>query len=138
MTEGENAQTYRAAIDRFNGGDLDGYLDLYADDVVFGGVSPAPMDKPGVRTFHEGFLAAFPGARVEIADLLESDDRLAARLVFDLHHEGEYMGVPPTGADAVFAITTILTMRDGRCVERWSTADMFGLMVQLGAIPAPG
>jgi hypothetical protein len=28
-------------------------------------------------------------------------------------------------------------MRDGRCVERWSTADMYGLMVQLGAVPAP-
>jgi hypothetical protein len=28
-------------------------------------------------------------------------------------------------------------VRDGRCIERWSTADMLGLMMQLGAIEAP-
>jgi predicted ester cyclase len=41
------------------------------------------------------------------------------------------MGVPASGNDAVFTITTIATVRDGKCVERWSTADMFGLMAQL-------
>ena len=46
------------------------------------------------------------------------------------------MGVPATGADAVFTLTTILTVRDGRCPERWSTADIYGLMAQLGAVPA--
>ena len=29
-------------------------------------------------------------------------------------------------------------MRDGKCVERWSTADMLGLLIQLGAVPPPG
>lgn len=95
------------------------------------------MDKAGMGAFHEAFVAGFPGARVEIVDLLESGDQLAARLLFDLVHEGEFMGIDPTGAPAKFAITTVLTMRDGRCVERWSTADMYGLLIQLGALPAP-
>ena len=95
------------------------------------------MGKEGVVAFHDAFVAAFPHNRVEVVDLVEAGDKLAARLVFDLRHEGEFMGVAPTGAPATFAITTILTMRDGRCVERWSTADMYGLMVQLGAIPRP-
>lgn len=132
-----NASAYRDAIARFNEGDLDGYLALYSDDVVFGGVSPEPMDKAAVRAFHEQFVAAFPGAQVQIADLVEDGDKLATRLVFQLKHQGEFMGVPASGNDAIFVITTILTMRDGKCVERWSTADMYGLMVQLGAIPAP-
>ncbi len=132
-----NTDTYRAAIDRFNAGDLDGYLDLYSDDVVFGGVSQEPMDKAGVVAFHEQFVAAFPGARVTIADLISEGDKLAARLEFALNHQGEFMGVAPTGKDAYFAITTVLTMRDGKCVERWSTADMLGLLIQLGAVPAP-
>jgi predicted ester cyclase len=137
MSETGNGAAYRAAIQRFNDGDLDGYLDLYSDDVTFGGVSPEPMDKAGTRAFHEAFLAAFPDARVEIVDLVESGDKLAVRLLFDLVHQGEFMGVPPTGAPAKFAITTVLTMRDGRCVERWSTADMYGLLVQIGGVPAP-
>ncbi|HEV8151413.1 MAG TPA: ester cyclase [Solirubrobacteraceae bacterium] len=56
-----------------------------------------------------------------------------------MRHEGEFLGVAPTGASATLAITTLLTVRDGRCVERWSTADMFGLLQQLQApASAPG
>jgi predicted ester cyclase len=132
-----NAQLYRDAIGHFNDGDLAGYVDFYEDSVVFGGVTPEPLDKAGVRAFHEQFLAAFPDARCEVTDLVEIDDRLAARLLLHLTHEGPFMGVEPTGRDAVLAITTLLTVRDGRCVERWSTADMLGLMMQLGAIEAP-
>jgi ketosteroid isomerase-like protein len=39
MTIEGNAAIYRAALDSANAGDLAGYLDLYSDDVVFGGVS---------------------------------------------------------------------------------------------------
>jgi len=138
MGEGTNAARYRAALERFNEGDLDGYLDFYSDDVVFGGISPEPMDKAATTAFHRYFLSAFPGTRSEFADLLEIDDRIAARLVLHVVHEGEFLGAQPTGRRAVMGITTILTMRDGKCVERWSTADIYGLLVQLGAIQAQG
>ena len=137
MPSNDNAAIYRAALDRANAGDLGGYLDLYSDDVVFGGVSQEPMDKAGVVAFHEDFYAAFPGVQAEVLDLIESGDQLAARLLLSGPHEGPFLGVPPTGNDVQLAITTILTMRAGKCVERWSTADMLGLLIQLGAVPAP-
>jgi predicted ester cyclase len=138
MSADGNAEIYRAAIERGNQGDLAGYLDLYSDDVVFGGVSPEPMDKAGVVAFHEGFYSAFGSPQAEILEVLELGDKLAVRLVIRGRHEGEFMGIPPTGNDMQLAITTILTMRDGKCVERWSTADMLGLLIQLGAVPPPG
>jgi hypothetical protein len=57
----DNSSVYCDAIARFNEGDLDGSLALYSDDVVFGGVTPEPMDKLAVRAFHAQFVAAFPG-----------------------------------------------------------------------------
>ena len=138
MSSDGNAAVYRAALDRANAGDLAGYLDLYSDDVVFGGVSQEPMDKAGVVAFHENFYAAFPGVQVQVLDMIESGDQLAARLLLSGPHEGPFLGVPPTGNDVQLAITTILTMRDGKCVERWSTADMLGLLIQVGAVPPPG
>jgi predicted ester cyclase len=137
VSSADNAARYRAAIDRFNAGDLDGYLALYSDDVVFGGVTAEPMDKAGVVAFHEGFVAAFPDAQVEVTRLVADGDQLASRLEFDLVHQGEFLGVPATGAPARFVVTSISTWRDGQIIERWSTADMYGLMVQLGAVPAP-
>jgi predicted ester cyclase len=138
MSPDGNAAIYRAALDRANAGDLAGYLDLYSDDVVFGGVSQEPMDKAGVVGFHDNFYAAFPGVQVEVLDLIESGDQLAARLLLKGPHEGPFLGAPPSGNDVQLAITTILTMRDGKCVERWSTADMLGLLIQVGAVPPPG
>jgi predicted ester cyclase len=132
------ARRHAAALARFNAGDLDGYLDLYADDVVFGGLTPEPLDDAGVRAFHEDFVAAFPGAQAEVLETVESGERLAARLLLRLHHAGPFMGVPPTGRDAALAITTIFRFAGDRCVERWSTADMLGLLIGLGAVPAPG
>jgi steroid delta-isomerase-like uncharacterized protein len=133
-----NAAIYRAALERANAGDLAGYLDLYSDDVVFGGVTPEPLDKAGVVAFHDNFYSAFPGAQAQVLDLIESGDQLAARLVLSGPHEGPFLGVPASGNDAQLAITTILTMRDGKCVERWSTADMLGLLIQVGAVTPPG
>jgi steroid delta-isomerase-like uncharacterized protein len=133
-----NAYIYRAHLDSANAGDLAGYLDLYSDDVVFGGVSPEPMDKAGVVAFHENFYAAFPGVQAHVLDLIESGDKLGARLLLSGSHQGEFLGVPASGNDVQLAITTLLTMRDGKCVERWSTADMLGLLIQVGAVPPPG
>ena len=70
MTIEGNAAIYRAALERANAGDLAGYLDLYSDDVVFGGVTPEPLDKAGVVAFHENFYSAFPGAQADVLDLL--------------------------------------------------------------------
>jgi steroid delta-isomerase-like uncharacterized protein len=133
-----NAAIYRAALERANAGDLAGYLDLYSDDVVFGGVTPEPLDKAGVVAFHDNFYSAFPGAQAQVLDLIESGDQLAARLVLSGPHEGPFLGVPASGNDVQLAMTTILTMRDGKCVERWSTADMLGLLIQVGAVTPPG
>jgi predicted ester cyclase len=127
------AALHADAIERFNAGDLDGYLDLYAEDVVFGGVTPAPLDRAGARAFHQDVLAAFPGAQARVLERAEAGDRLAVRLVLEVEHRGEFMGLAPTGRRAALAITTILRFAGGRCVERWSTADMLGLLLQLGA-----
>jgi predicted ester cyclase len=49
------------------------------------------------------------------------------------------MGIPPpTGTSFSMSGQMVLHFRDGRVIERWSTADMLSLLVQLGAVPAPG
>jgi len=46
------------------------------------------------------------------------------------------MGVAATGRPYVLEGMTLLRFRGDRVVERWSSADFLGLMVQLGAVPA--
>ena len=50
---------------------------------------------------------------------------------------GRCLGVSPTGRDVALPGITVLHFQDGRCVERWSCADMLGVLVQIGAVPPP-
>jgi predicted ester cyclase len=126
------------AIGRWNAGDLDGYLELYDDAIWLHGYAPEPMDKTAVRGYYADVLAAFPGAQLHVEDLITSAGRVTIRFVMTGRHEGRFMGVAPTGVEIALPGITILAMRDGRCIERWSQADMLGLLAQVGAVPPPG
>lgn len=127
-----------SAVDRWNANDLDGYLQLYDEGIQLHGYSPEPMDKAAVRAFYAGIFAAFPGCQLTIHDTLVEGDRISCRFTLAGRHEGEFLGVPATGTDITIPGITILQFRGGRCVQRWSTADMLGLLVQIGAVPPPG
>jgi steroid delta-isomerase-like uncharacterized protein len=126
------------AIEAWNRGDLDAYLTLYDDSVRLHGYSPSPLDKTAVRGFYAGISAGLPGSQIELVDVFGAGDRIVARFVQRGRHDGSLMGVPPTGREVELNGITVLEFRDGRVVERWSVADMLGLLVQIGAVPAPG
>jgi predicted ester cyclase len=50
-------------------------------------------------------------------------------------YEGEFRGIPATGKQVSFTAMDMLTIIDGKVTEEWATADMMGLMQQIGAIP---
>lgn len=64
-------------------------------------------------------------------------DKVAVRLTAVGTHKGELQGIPPTGKQVSFISMDFLTIIDGKVTEEWSTADIMGLMQQIGAIPAP-
>ena len=49
----------------------------------------------------------------------------------------EFMGVPATGTTITLPGITILHFHGDKVAERFSQADMLGLLMQIGAIPAP-
>lgn len=49
----------------------------------------------------------------------------------------DFMGVPATGTAIALPGITILHFRGNQVIERFSQADMLGLLVQVGAVPAP-
>jgi len=52
-------------------------------------------------------------------------------------HRGPFLGVPATGRPYSLGGITMMRFAGDRVIERWSSADMLGLLVQVGAIPAP-
>ena len=73
------ADRVQTARQRWNAGDLAGYLELYAEDLRFHGLEPDPMDKPSVAAFYEQFWAALaapgrPNPRLDFFEQLSDGD----------------------------------------------------------------
>jgi steroid delta-isomerase-like uncharacterized protein len=130
-------QALSAALACWNAGDLDGYLSLYDEGIRLHGYSPEPMDKVQVRGFYEAIFRAFDTPQLEFHEVLWDGQACIIRFTMTGRHVDEFMGVPATGTHITLPGITILRFRDGRCVERFSQADMLGLLVQIGAVPAP-
>lgn len=135
------ARTAREALDhaveRWNAGDLEGYLTLYDERIRLHGYTPEPMGMLELRAFYEEAFAAFDGPKLDFHEVLWDGDAATIRFTMTGKHVGAFMGVPATGVDIALPGITILHFDGDRLVERHSQADMLGLLVQLGAVPAP-
>ena len=126
-----------AALHSWNAGDLDGYLELYDEEIRLHGYSPEPMSKAEVRGFYTGIFSAFDSPKLTFHETLWDGDACTIRFTMTGRHIGEFMGVPATGTEIALPGITILHFRGEQVIERFSQADMLGLLIQIGAVPAP-
>ena len=105
-------------------------------------IPPEPLTKLAVTGFYQMIWAALPAAgspnpSLEFHEILIDGDLYSCRFTMSGVHKGAFMGVPATGKPYALPGITIMRFASGRVVERWSCADMLGLMVQIGAVPPP-
>jgi len=95
----------------------------------------------GVEPFKQqlaAFRAAFPDLRVTVEDVLLADGgRFASRTTVTGTHTGDLMGMPATGRHISVEAVDIGRVENGRAKERWGGLNMYSMLTQLGAIPAP-
>lgn len=113
------------------------YLDLYSSDAMLYGYDGVEPGREGIRKFYEAFWAAFPDARVNPQEIIESGDRLIVRFELTATHNGPFLGLAATGKPIRLHGITILRFEGGQCKERWSAADFLPVLVQIGAFPPP-
>jgi predicted ester cyclase len=128
-----NTAAMLRARDAWNAGHQEAYLELYHPEIVLYGYAEPIRGSNGLRDFYNAFWAAFPGCRLEFDDLFAAGDRIACRFTVSGQHNGPFQGLAPTGRKFSLTGITILRFSEGRCVERWSQADLSGLMAQLSA-----
>jgi predicted ester cyclase len=74
---------------------------------------------------------------VTIDDMMAEGDKVTCRFTARGVHNGEFMGLPPTGKKIAMTGIEIFRLRDGKIAELWGEANLMGLMQQLGILPAP-
>ena len=133
----DHTGTLRRVYDLLSAGDIDGFGALLADDFVEHEETPglAPT-KDGVLEFFRMYRAAFPDLHMDPEDVLASGDKAVARVRATGTHQGEFMGMPPTGKSIDVQMIDILRFGDdGLAREHWGVFDQMAMMQQLGVVP---
>ena len=96
---------------------------------------PEVRGADGVRQFITTYLSAFPDGRLTVDDQLAEGDLVATRWTGRGTHEGELLGIPPSGKQVTVSGITISRVENGKVVEEWQNWDTLGMLQQLGVVP---
>jgi hypothetical protein len=100
---------------------------------------PTPdADLPTIKQAIGGLLAAFPDMQSSEDDLIADEEAVVVRRTMRGTHQGEFMGIAPTGRAVTFTGIWFARLNNGRLHEQWVSFDALGLIRQLGAIPELG
>ena len=134
--ETSNKATFRRFQEATNSGDVE-LISKTIDEVVEPDVlirTPLPVEATGAEALKEVFSRlhrAFPDLHVSVEDVIAEGDRIAARNSVTGTHQGDYMGIPPTGRRVTYNEMFIVRFVDGRIAETWGVVDVFSQMKQL-------
>ena len=133
------ATSMRRFYEVINSGEIDGFVDLLADDFIEHEQMPGmPTGREGTRQLFKMIAAAFPDMNWAPEDILVDGDKAVARTRFSGTNDGEFMGMPATGKSVSAQLIDIVRFGDdGVAREHWGVFDMMALMTQLGALPGP-
>jgi predicted ester cyclase len=131
----ENVAAFHQFIEEGpNRGNLDAIGDLVSSDCrYFMPGSSEPAEGPeGVKQVIAAFRAAFPDLHVEVDEVAAAGDVVMARVTPTGTHQGELMGVAPTGRTVSWVVSHCARFSGGRMIEDRIVFDRADLMEQLG------
>jgi predicted ester cyclase len=139
MSTADNKALMRRAYEEvYNQRNLAVLDELCVADFVYQSASMTIQGLQAYKHFASLLFAAFPNGRFSIEDLIAEEDRVVVRHTFRGTHQGDFMGIAPTGKNVTTTAIVISRIVNGKATEAWFNGDDLGRMQQLGVIPAPG
>ncbi|MEC4816118.1 MAG: ester cyclase [Scytonema sp. PMC 1069.18] len=132
MSLEQNKAIVLQAYEAFDQGDVEKGRAFVAPNII--GYVMGSHELRGSDAFFEYALmmrAAFPDGRHTFIDVIAEDDKVVTRGVFSATHQGEIMGIQPTGKQVTFSVVHIDRLANGKIVEHWGQGDKLALMQQL-------
>jgi predicted ester cyclase len=133
MSIEENKTLIRCVYELLNQKELDAAYEYIANGFIFhspdGDLSLKQMKHVDVE-----FYNAFPDMSVTIEDMVAEGEKVSVSVNYKGTHQGEFMGISPTGKRLNITNANTLRIANGKLIEGWNVTDI-RLMQQLGVIP---
>jgi predicted ester cyclase len=137
MSEQNKALVRRFFEEAWNGRNLAAVDDIFEPNyVAHGRPTGLPPGPEGLKQRIAMAHTAFPDGRMTIEDQIAEGDIVVTRWTAHGSHQGEYLGIPPTGRQVTLHGVDTDRIAGGRIVESWDLFDQWSLMGQLGVVPS--
>jgi predicted ester cyclase len=101
----------------------DALAEVYPDDVIWHEADGDIVGIEGVAQFVSMIRSAIPDLDIRLEDDMAEGDKVVTRWIASGTHQGELMGIAPTGSQVTFTGITIHRIEDAKIVEEWSNWD---------------
>jgi ketosteroid isomerase-like protein len=127
-------------VERYNEGDLQGVMDLYAEDAVQIMPDGIFRGRDAIRDRLALELVGFPDLHHTVTSFVEQGDAFADEWIFRGTQTGPFplpdgTQLPPTGRKVEMRGMELVQMRDGKIVVDSLYYDNLASLVQLGLVP---
>lgn len=128
---------FKRSVEAWNTGDLTIVDEIYAKAFVnHNPLDPNQTDLDSYKNYISEARKCMPDIKVEIKDMIAEDDKAVCHWVCSATVTGATFGPAATGKKATWTGMTINRFEAGKIVESWWNEDIYGMLQQLGVIPA--
>lgn len=137
MSAEQNKMSIRRWVEvAWNSGNLAIADEVYSSDYLLHDPAGPIHGTEALKQFVATFQTAYPDIHATIEDMIAEGDKVVWRYTVRGTHEGEFMGIAPTGKSITLTGILISRFADDKVVEDWNNYDALGMMQQLTVIPA--
>ena len=138
-TPGTTAEANKAVVLRYvkevwNEHDLDAIDELVSPDYINHAATTEEYRHGGARQIWEWILSVFPDHHYDVEHIAADGETVAVLGTMVGTHEGELMGIEPTGKRVAAQQSHWFRVVDGKLAEHWAVRDDLGTMWQLGVM----
>jgi predicted ester cyclase len=136
--EAQNKAIVRRFFEAFGANDQADLNEVLAPELVVYSHSPDPQNREAYLQEIGRWHAAFGETLFTIEEQIAEADKVVSRATLRaIHSRGDFLGLPPAGKQIVVSGITIERIQDDKIVEHRVESDWWGMMQQLGLVPAP-
>jgi steroid delta-isomerase-like uncharacterized protein len=134
MSEDAKALARRPWEEIVNQANLEAIDEIYPTDLVWHVPEGDIQGSEQVKQFVGMYLSAFPDINVTVEDVIVEGEKAVTRWTMRGTHQGELMGIAPTGRHIEVEGITIHRIEGGKIVEEWERYDNLSVLQQLGLV----
>jgi steroid delta-isomerase-like uncharacterized protein len=111
----ENEKALLKSYEAFNNRDINGFLEVYADDLTINLPSGRTVKgKDYVRKWYHGIIESFPDTKYRVERTASKGNTVWLEVTSIATHTKEYLGIPASNKQFEFNMAVILDFEDGK------------------------